>query len=137
MLYKFWELVEIWGSLIPLFFLFGKKQPHYLKPVVIYVWCALILSIICDSFVELQPPNPPIWVRVNTYLYNIHSIIRFSLFAVFFIRLNQPFLTRVKKVIPILFIIFIVFNFFIPTGLEEPFFNYWYDETGELQANIS
>ncbi|SEB15051.1 hypothetical protein [Pedobacter hartonius] len=111
---------EVWSLLIPLTILLTKKQPAVLKPVVFYVWIALLINLATDltwKFRHLLTETQ----NSNNYLYNIHSIIRFLLFSLFFIRLNQPFLVHIKKLIPVFFILFVLINFWF----FESFFDYW------------
>jgi hypothetical protein len=104
---------EVWATLIPLFFLLRKKTlPSFMVPVKIYVWLALILNLSIDIIMDFYIAwNFPSWLRNNNHLYNIHSITRLILFTWFFIRLNQPQLVNIKKIIPILFVAFAIINF--------------------------
>src|SRR5258705_12272266 len=95
---------EVWAPLIPLTFLLinRKRLPPYLKPVKIYVFVALSLSLISNIIwyrnkLGLYFPD---WVQSNNFLYNTHSIIRLLLFSWFFILLKQHFMHRVKAVLP-------------------------------------
>jgi hypothetical protein len=101
---------------------FHSRQPAYLKPVIIYVCLAFfldatgnILGYFKDDF------GLPLWLQRNTFLYNIHSIIRFTCFSLFFIRLEQPFLVGLKKIVPMLSLLFVLINFL--------FFENFNDET--------
>jgi hypothetical protein len=112
---------EVWGTLIPLaVWMRHKEQPGYLRPVVLYIWFALVINLIVDVIWKLKLVIPRPW-NTNNYLYNVHSVIRFYLFSAFFIRLQQPFLKRLKKVMPWVFGLFVVLNF----SLSENFFNYF------------
>ena len=98
--------------LIPIISLYlNKKQPHYLKPIIIYVFAALYLNFLADLVYYAKPLHFPDWFQTNLFLYHFHSIIRFFLFSLFFIRLNQPFLLTVKKILPFLFLGFVIINF--------------------------
>ncbi len=102
---------EVWAPLIPLVILtFKGRQPYYLTPIIIYLWVALIIDSIIDAGWKFEGSVPG-WMYPNNYLYNIHSIVRFICFSSFFILLKQPFRTKIKKVIPILSLIFIIINF--------------------------
>ncbi len=102
---------EVWALLIPLAILFiKKKQPAFNKPIIIYIWAALFLNVCIDliwKFRTVLPDN----FKSNNYLYNILSIVRFTLFSTFFIKLNQPFITVTKKIIQWLFVAFVIINF--------------------------
>lgn len=116
---------EVWALLIPLAFMLRRgSMPAYLKPVRIYVVIALVLNIAINliwkfkkdwGFVE----GDFLWS--NNFLYNVHSIIRFLLFSWFFILLDQAFLKTWKKIIPVLFIVFVLVNFIF----LEDFFYQW------------
>ncbi|PWK79907.1 hypothetical protein LX99_00368 [Mucilaginibacter oryzae] len=111
---------EVWALLIPLAILILKrKQPFFSKPVVIYIWTALIINITIDVVwkLKLSLPRP---YNTNNYLYNIHSVIRLLLFSSFFNRLNQPFLSRTKKIAPFAFLAFVLVNF----SFYQNFFDY-------------
>jgi hypothetical protein len=121
-MYKVFQTVidwsEVWALLIPI--LFHKKQPAIIKPVVFYVWAALIINLAIDLTWKFRNILPDAY-NSNNYLYNLHSVIRFFLFSTFFIRLRQPFLVTIKKLIPFAFLAFIMINF----GFYENFFDYW------------
>ncbi len=106
---------EAWAPLIPLIILsFKGKQPNFLNPIIIYLWFALIIDLIIDAgwkFGWKFEGAVPGWMHPNNYLYNIHSIVRFICCSSFFILLKQPFRTTIKKLIPILSLIFLMVNF--------------------------
>lgn len=121
---------EVWAILIPLaFMLIYKNKISYLKPVRVFVWVALLLNTFIDVISNLKiklgiEENDFLWN--NNFLYNVQSVVRFALFAWFFILLKQRFMHRVKLIIPVLFIVFLVVNFaffekFIPQGNYETF----------------
>jgi hypothetical protein len=110
---------EVWAPLIPLLFLlFHRRQPLYLKPVIIYLWLAWILNVIID-FIWILKKYLPYWLQSNNPFYNIHSIVRFFCFSLFFIRLPQTPFIRFRKLLAALYVIFIIFNF----SLFEHFLN--------------
>jgi hypothetical protein len=102
---------EVWALLIPLAVLLLKpKQPRYLTPVIIY----LVLALVIDLFIDLAWKYKrfmPEWMYPNNYFYNIHSIIRFICFSLFFSLLHLSFIKKFGKLIPILSILFIIINF--------------------------
>lgn len=110
---------EVWALLIPLFvLLFHRKQPNFLRPVVLYLWLALLLNISGDIIADFKLYFPA-WLQSNTVLYNVHSVIRFTCFSSFFILLRQPYYKGVKKMLPFIFILFITVNF----SMGDNFFN--------------
>ena len=114
---------EVWALLIPLLILFvNKEQPRYLKPIIIYIYVAFVLNLFQDIIANLKfTLHFPHWLQTNNYVYNLHSVIRFSLFCFFFINLRQPFLETVKKLIPTVFFLFVIINF----TFFEDFFNFY------------
>src|SRR5947209_13678568 len=111
---------EVWALFLPLAALFSRKgQPRWLRPVILYVFIALLLNLPADIIAEFKRKlNFPHWLQSNTILYNLHSIIRFACFSAFFIGLQQPFFIRLKKLIPVFFILFLIIDF----SFIEPFY---------------
>ena len=110
---------EIWALLIPLIvFLFHRKQPGSLKPVIIYLWLALLLNLIADIMMAINIYFPA-WYQSNNPLYNIHAVIMFICFSIFFIQLPQVSFFTLKKLLAVLLFVFILINF----GFFEKFFN--------------
>ena len=115
------DWLEVWALLIPLTILFFKrKQPAFNKPVIAYLWVALVLNVASDSLWKLRT-ELSITFQSNNYIYNLHSIIRFFLLSTFFIKLNQPFLPKTKRIIQLVFLIFVIVNF----AFFQNFFDYW------------
>ena len=112
-LIQIFDWIEVWALFIPLAFLYKyKKQPSYLKPVIVYLFVALYLNYISDVSWKFKVPfHFPEWFKTNTYVYNVHSIARLTLFSIFFIGLKQPFLISLKKILPFGFALFILINF--------------------------
>jgi hypothetical protein len=82
---------EVWALLIPLFVLMLKRQqPVYMKPVIVYLWLAILLNLSGDIVVQINFFNSRI-VYSNNPLYNLHSLIRFTCFAWFFSKIKQHF----------------------------------------------
>jgi hypothetical protein len=117
---------EVWALLIPLAVLvFKRKQPAILKPVIVYVWAAFIINLFIDLIWKyFRHLDVSLFLKSNNYLYNFHSIIRLLLFSWFFIQLKQPYLATLKKMIPFVFLAFVVINFFVPSGFRQNFFEF-------------
>jgi hypothetical protein len=96
-----------------------SEQPRYLAPVVIYIWFAFAADLLIDLIWKLRLTIPPPW-NSNNWLYNLHSLVRLFLFSWFFIGLEQPFLSRLKRWIPVLFGLYAAIDF----GFFEHFFDY-------------
>lgn len=110
---------EVWAVLIPLFVLLSRKQqPKFLQPVIVYLGIALVINLAGDIIGDFRSFLPS-WIQSNNVLYNIHSLIRFACFSLFFIRLAPPAFIQIKKALPLLFILFITINF----SVVESFFN--------------
>ncbi len=110
---------EVWALLIPLVALFLRpKQPGYLKPVIFYLFAALLLNLLADILVVYNDTHRGSESISNNPLYNIHSVLRFACFSYFFILLRQSYFKTIKKILPVLFFLFLVFNF----GFNEAFF---------------
>lgn len=106
---------EVWALLIPLFvILINTKQPPFFKPVVWYVVAAFIINlcgnIIADYKNELHLPE---WLQRNIFLYNLHSILRYTCFTWFFLLIKVPFVVRYSRYISILLLLFVIINFSI------------------------
>ncbi|NEU07910.1 hypothetical protein GZH53_06260 [Flavihumibacter sp. R14] len=111
---------EVWALLIPLFVLYRLKrhQPEYLRPVITYLWIALVINLTADSIADLKSSIP--WFpRGNLVFYNIHSIIRFVCFSYFFTLLLPQSFKALKNTLPVIFILFLTINFSIVENFLE------------------
>ncbi|HZH94465.1 MAG TPA: hypothetical protein VEY06_01210 [Flavisolibacter sp.] len=118
---------EVWALLIPLLvLLIHPKQPAQLKPVIIYLWMALVINIAADLIASFKIHFPD-WAQSNNPLYNIHSIVRLTCFSCFFIALQQPSFTQIKKLLPFIASGFIIINF---TFFDDFFY------AGNLSGNL-
>jgi hypothetical protein len=116
---EIFDWIEVWAHFIPIAILFAKpQQTHYLKPVIIYVWLGLVINILGDVGWKMKDYYPDFyktyhlpWLKDNNYVYNVLSMLRFVCFSVFFIRLDQPFQHRLKKLIPLFALLFTIGNF--------------------------
>lgn len=119
---KFLQLIldwsEVWALLLPLAVLsFRPKQPAFFKSVVLYIWAALLLNLIGDVIGDYKK-YLPWWLQSNNPLYNLHSIVRFTCFASFFMALKQPHFLTLKKILPVVTLLFLAINF----AVAEDFF---------------
>ena len=119
----FIDWAEVIGPLIALpFVLSRKKTPAYLKPVRIYVIIALVVNLLSTLIWKYKvkwgfTEDDFLWS--NNFLYNIRSVCSLVLFSMFFIRLKQRFLHRVKAALPWVFLVVAAVNFIF----FEDFFN--------------
>lgn len=120
---QLFDWTEVWALLIPLVFILRRKViPAFLKPVKIYVFAALALNLFAILIWKRYRLglNLPDWLGSNNFIYNTHSLVRFALFTWFFLALGQHFMHRVKKILPFLFMAFVIINFIF----YEDFFRY-------------
>ena len=102
---------EVWALLIPLtVLLFHRRQPPILKPVILYIWVAFAINLTGDLNVDFKDYFPS-WFQSNNPLYNIHSIVRFTCFSYFFISLKPSSFKTLKRLLPLLSLLFILINF--------------------------
>ena len=102
---------EVWALLIPLlYFLFKRNQPRYLKPVVAYLFIALLINLTGNIIADYKAYLPA-WMQSNNPLYNVHSIIRFICFSLFFFALKQTAFTRLRYLLIYLSLVIILINF--------------------------
>lgn len=110
---------EVWALLIPLGMLWiYPRQPASLKPVILYLWVGLCINLIIDIIMTFKGYFPH-WLQSNNPLYNVHAVIRFIFFSIYFIRIPQSSFTLVKKLLTYFFVVFLFINF----GFFENFFN--------------
>lgn len=113
----FFDWSEAWAPLIPIFALLkNRRQPHFLRPVIIYILLAFPINLFGNIIAILKIISPD-WLRENIYLYNIHSVIRFVCFTYFFIGLKQGYYITLKKIIPVIYVVFL----FVDLTISENF----------------
>ena len=133
LLAQIFNWTEVWALFIPIIALArNKKQPASMQPVILYIFIALFINYVADVMHFRKYFHFPDWFSTNTYLYQAHSIIRLLLFSIFFIRLDQPFLQNLKRVIPFFFIVFVLIDF----SFFEHFINYR-RENGHFKSDLS
>ena len=114
------DWAEVWATLIPItVFLLYRKQPRYMTPVIVYFFLALCINLSGNVIADFKKYLPG-WMQSNNPLYNIHSLVRFVCFSLFFIRLNLPRLGTIYRVFPLLSLLIFILNF----SLIDDFFNY-------------
>ena len=110
---------EVWAVLIPLFVLAShRRQPRFMQPVIFYLWIALFLNLTGDFIADFRKYLPA-WLHGNDPIYNVHSIIRFACFGIFFYRLGNFFRGRIDKITVAVALMLIFINF----GYYENFFD--------------
>jgi len=110
---------EIWAMIIPLsVLLFRRQQPVSLRPVVIYLWLGFLINVGIDIIMAINVYLDRAALS-NNPLYNIHSVVRFGCFSLYFIHLQKNSFTRLKRFLGLLGIAFLAVNFIF----FENFFN--------------
>jgi hypothetical protein len=118
---------EAWAPLIPLaVLLFRRKQPAYLKPVIVYLWLALPINLVTDIISDFKKVLPEL-PQSNTPLYNLHSVIRLICFSYFFTRLPQASFLPLKKFLSVFSMLLMIINF---TYIED----FW--DTDHFSGNL-
>jgi hypothetical protein len=111
---------EVWAPLIPIvFYFFNRFQPVYMRPVIAYLFIAFFFNLVGD-IISSYKIYLPSWMQSNNPLYNIHSIVRFVCFGYFFLLLRQNNFTWLKKTLPLLSIVIILFNFIYLEDFGDP-----------------
>lgn len=110
---------EVWALFIPLTVVAFRNKPvnYFLRPVLIYLFVALVLNAFADFTWKFQVPlKLHGWMTNNNIMYNLHFIARLLLFSWFFIRLKEPFMGTLKRLIPIVYLVYVIisFSFFKP-----------------------
>src|SRR5687768_7323384 len=115
---------EVWALLFPIVALLRYKiQPDLFKPVIVYIWIALVLNTVATVIAMFSEKYGfPDWLTTNNYLYNMHSIARFACFLLFFKKLKLPFGNFTLKWLPLLATVFLIINFLF----FENFFHFTY-----------
>jgi hypothetical protein len=124
---EFWAWAEVWALFIPLAVYLARRKgfPRLLKPVLYYVFIALFLNSLSDFSWRMQIRlNLPPWASNNIPIYHLNFILRLLLFAWFFNLLNEPFLKNIKKILPWLFLVFVVILFTIIRPIKSFVFEY-------------
>ena len=110
---------EVWAPMIPLtVLLFRRQQPASLRPVIIYLWLGFLVNVVIDIIMVINIARHN-YDLTNNPLYNIHSVVRFICFSLYFIQLPQASFTKFRKLLAATSVIFLVINF----GFFENFFN--------------
>jgi len=118
---------EVWALMIPLsVLLLRRQQPSSLRPVIIYLWLGLLINIVIDIIMAINVYLDRAALS-NNPLYNIHSVVRFGCFSLYFIHLQKNSFTRLKKFLALAGIAFLVVNFIF----FENFFN-----SGSFSGNL-
>jgi hypothetical protein len=111
---------EVWALLIPIiYFLFHRNQPRFLKPVVVYLFAALLLNLVGNIIADYKTYFPW-WLQSNNPLYNVHSIVRFICFSYFFILLRQRYFSKLLYILANLSLLIIIINFSIVENFGNP-----------------
>lgn len=110
---------EVWSLLIPLTIIWlYKPTGQNIKPLVLYIFIALVLNTMATIMVEFYF-SMPAWLKNNNILYNIHSFIRVLIFGWYIIRIRQYRFPAVLKILLLFYLIFVISNFIF---IESPLY---------------
>ncbi len=110
---------EVWALLIPLcYFLLKRSLPGYLTPIIIYLFAALFINLAGNIIAEYKA-HLPSWMQSNNPLYNVHSVVRYTCFSLFFVALKQSSFKQFRHLLPGISLMVIFTNF----GFVEDFGN--------------
>jgi len=97
-----YDWVEVWALFISLIAYFSRRPKYnWVTPIFLYLVVALLLNITIDTI--WYGNRYKIFELNNNIFYNIHSFIRFFLFAWFFHFVGKPF-PRLNRFAPYLFV---------------------------------
>lgn len=120
LLLKVLDWSEVWALLFPLAVLQFRRQQHReMKPVILYVWLGFLINIAIDTIMAINIYFPNDYLSNNLF-YNLHSVVRFACFSVYFMQLQPGSFKRTKRVMAIGSVLFLVINF----AFFEDFFSY-------------
>jgi len=113
---------EVWAILLPFAILIiHRNQPASLKPVIVYLFLALAINLFIDIVMSMNVDAGFVTASNNPY-YNLHSIVRFICFAVYFIKMPHQHYSKIKWLLVFVFCAFVILNFLF----FENFLNYDY-----------
>jgi hypothetical protein len=121
---------EVWALLIPICMIvvFRRRQPAFLKPVIVYLWVAFCVNLCADVVADFKS-HLPSYLQSNNPLYNIHSLLMLVCFTYFFVLLKKIAAVWFNIFIFAIAVVFIIVNF----SQYENFFNA-YNLSGSLLA---
>jgi len=94
------------------------QQPSSLRPVIGYLWLGFLVNAAIDAIMAINGLLHNFNLS-NNPLYNIHSVIRFGCFSIYFLGVQKNSFTRLKRWLPALAFGFLLVNFIF----FENFFN--------------
>jgi hypothetical protein len=113
------DWAEFWATIIPLMVLKHRDQPKYMRPIIIYLWIALLLNLVIDIIGDFRHVLPS-WLQSNNVLYNIHSLVRFACFGYFFHLINQTFNRWINKIVNTVALLFVLYDFIFLESFTNP-----------------
>lgn len=115
---------EVWALFFPLYQLLKTpNNSRSLRPVSYYVILAFILNLAANLISNQKSIGLFLPWHNNVIIYNIHSIVRFVCFSVFFTNLSLVYGRVTKKIIPLLYVVYLFLDliflddFFGKTGI--------------------
>ena len=102
---------EVWALLIPLIIILRSKSgiPH-MRPIVLYVWVALVLNTISTTmFVYWR--SLPSYLQNNNIFYNLHTFLRVICFGFYIYTVRKHRYSFIYKILIIVYIFFVISDF--------------------------
>jgi len=113
MLRNIFDWSEVWAPVIPLFaYLLCKNKG---ETGVIFVFTYTVIAIILNGLADVVwhfNHLMPSWIQSNNVFYNIHSIMRCSIFSLLFIKqADDSMKKRIYRFLLCLYFLFVIINF--------------------------
>ena len=110
---------EVWALLIPLtIFLFYKPADPAMRPVILYLFVALVLNSMSTTMYVFYDQMPASF-KNNNLLYNFHSIARVIFFCWYIGKITPRQFSFIHKTTLLVYLIFVLVNFLF---FESPLF---------------
>jgi hypothetical protein len=102
---------EVWALLIPLTIIL-RSRSHIppMRPIVLYVWIALVLNAISTTMFVFHKSMPD-FLSNNNILYNLHSFLRVICFGFFIYHIREHKYSFIYKILIAIYILFATLNF--------------------------
>lgn len=105
------DWLEVWPIVIPLIIIliYRPKEPQ-IRPLIIYIYIAFVLNLAATLVIAFFY-SLPLSLRNNTYLYNIHAVVRVMFFSWYIFSIRWQNKMNVLVSILTAFLIFTVIHF--------------------------
>ena len=102
---------EVWALLIPLTIILRSRSgiPH-MRPIVLYVWIALVLNTISTTMFVFHKSMPE-FLSNNNILYNLHSFLRVTCFGFYIYHIRKHRYSFLYSILIAIYVLYFVLNF--------------------------